>query len=148
MTRRKWFICRMALIYILFWELRSMVFCHCRATSETTMGVFCSHVRYYDAFYLASGVFVAPWLFVIVLKYGSLLNSWSEQELYRVVFSSAGCERMRESSHKLYAKGPNDIEIIAQIRPYSTAYLPAKDLYFEDLMEDGVKLQTKKHSRD
>lgn len=55
---------------------------------------------------------------------------------------------MRESSHKLYAKGPNDIEIIAQIRPYSTAYLPAKDLYFEDLMEDGVKLQTKKHSRD
>lgn len=63
-------------------------------------------------------------------------------------FSSVGCKRMKESSHKLYIKGPDDIEIIAQIWPYSTAYLPAKDLYFEDLMENGVKLQTKQHSRD
>lgn len=61
-------------------------------------------------------------------------------------FSSVGCKRMKGSSHKLYIKGPDDIEIIAQI--YSTAYLPAKDLYFEDLMENGVKLQTKQHSRD
>lgn len=36
------------------------------------------------AFYLANGIFAAPRLFVIVLKYGSLLNSGSEQDRNRI----------------------------------------------------------------